>query len=250
MDYPFALFGLTFFGLWLSAVMGSYLRRRANLERARQDDLSVILGATLTLLGIVIGFSFSMAITRYDQRKNYEEAESNAIGTEYFRTDLLPAVDAARTRSLLRKYLDRRIQFYTTRDVGRLNQINASTMQLQNELWSVVQAPAMRQPTAVISLAVSGMNDVLNSQSYTQAAWWNHIPGAAWVLMIAIAIFCNLLFGYSARRPESEKALFLALPLVVSVSFFLIADMDSPRGGVILVSPRNLVSLSESLSAK
>ena len=51
--------------------------------------------ATLTLLGLIIGFSFSMAITRYDLRKNYEEAEANAIGTEYVRAGLLPAADAA-----------------------------------------------------------------------------------------------------------------------------------------------------------
>ena len=60
--------------------------------------------ATLTLLGLIIGFSFSMAISRYDQRKVYEEAEANAIGTEYVRADLLPAGDAARVRALLRDY--------------------------------------------------------------------------------------------------------------------------------------------------
>ena len=64
--------------------------------------------ATLTLLALLIGFSFSMAISLYDQRKNYEEAEANAIGTEFGRADLLPAGDSAKVRDLLRKYLDRR----------------------------------------------------------------------------------------------------------------------------------------------
>jgi hypothetical protein len=63
-----------------------------------REDFSVILSATLTLLGLLIGFSFSMAISRYDERKNYEEAEANAIGTEYVRADLLPAADAAKVR--------------------------------------------------------------------------------------------------------------------------------------------------------
>ena len=93
------------------------------------------------------------------------------------------------------------------------------------------------------------MNDVLNSQGYTQAAWWNRIPIAAWGLMVAIAICCNLLIGYGARRPKGQGTLFLVLPLVVSISFFLIADIDSPRGGVIRVSPQNLESLSQSLQA-
>jgi hypothetical protein len=91
------------------------------------------------------------------------------------------------------------------------------------------------------------MNDVLNSQGYTQAALWNRIPLAAWGLMAAIAICANLLVGYGARRAEAERTLMLVLPFVVSISFLLIADIDSPRGGVILVKPQNLVSLAESI---
>ena len=176
-DYPLLVFVLSFFVLWLSARIGaSFLRRQRKLEEDVREDFGVILAATLTLLGLIIGFSFSMAISRYDQRKNYEEAEANAIGTEYVRADLLPAADAAKVRALLRNYLDQRVLFYITRDEQQIRQINARTAQLQTELWSAVLAPAAAQPTPVVALAVSGMNDVLNSQGYTQAAWWNRIP--------------------------------------------------------------------------
>ena len=214
-----------------------------------REDFGVILAASLTLLGLIIGFSFSMAVSRYDQRKNYEEAEANAIGTEYVRADLLPAADAAKVRALLRNYLDQRVLFYTTRDEQQIRKINARTAQLQAELWSAVTVPAAAQPEPVIALAVSGMNDVLNSQGYTQAAWWNRIPVAAWALMAAIAVCCNLLVGYGARNAKAEGVLLLVLPFVVSISFFLIADIDSPRGGVIRVNPQNLISLVESLRA-
>jgi protein-S-isoprenylcysteine O-methyltransferase Ste14 len=89
------------------------------------------------------------------------------------------------------------------------------------------------------------MNDVLNSQSYTQAAWLNRIPLAAWSLMGLIAISCNILIGYSERRRAIQ--LLLVLPVVVSTSFLLIADIDSPRGGIIRVQPPNLLALSQSL---
>jgi len=154
-----------------------------------------------------------MAISRYDQRKNDEEAEANAIGTEYVRADLLPSTDAAKVRALLRSYTDQRILFYRTRDKQKLLQINANTAQLQSELWSAVRAPATSQPTPVIALAISGMNDVLNSQGYTQAAWWNRIPPEAWGMMAAIAVCFNVLVGYGARQanfhalgPESITA--------------------------------------------
>jgi len=247
LNYPRIFFLFSLLILWLSAQIGLYVRRRWALKDDEREDFSVVQTATLTLLGLIIGFSFSMAISRYDLRKNYEEAEANAIGTEYVRAGLLPATDSTAVRAQLRKYLDLRILFYRTRNQSELQQINADTAQLQAEMWSAVQVPAVAQPTPVIALAVAGMNDVLNSQGYTQAAWWNRIPTSAWSLMIAIAICCNLLVGYGARGAKANASLLFVLPLVVSIAFLLIADIDSPRGGFIHVIPQNLVSLSQSL---
>jgi len=207
----------------------------------------MVLGATLTLLGLIIGFTFSMALSRYDQRKNYEEAEANAIGTEYVRADLLPAGDAARVRALLVNYLEQRMLFYTTRDEQQMEQIYAKTSKLHAELWSAVRTPAFAQPTAVISLAIAGMNDVLNTQGYTQAAWLNRIPTAAWVVMVAMAIVSSLLVGIGTKDGKSLSRVLLILPLILSIAFFLISDIDSPRHGMIHVSPQNLLLLSKSL---
>jgi len=249
MDFPMLVLFLSFLLLFLSARIGSQLRGWIPLLKEEdRDDYGVVLGATLTLLGLLIGFSFSMAVSRYDQRKNYEEAEANAIGTEYVRADLLPEQDASRIRELLRKYTDQRVLFYTTRDEHRIAKINADTAELQNELWSAVRPAAATQPTAVVvALAVSGMNDVLNSQGYTQAAWWNRIPVEAWVLMVAIATCCSLLIGYSAR--QKDWRFLLIVPVAVSIAFFLICDIDSPRGGTIHIVPENLVSLAQSIRA-
>src|SRR5499425_2628678 len=248
--YPVLVFVLTFFGLALSAWIGVLFSRNRGVEAAVREDFGIILAATLTLLGLIVGFTFSMALGRYDQRKNYEEEEANAIGTEYARAGLLPAADATKARALLLSYLDQRILFYTTRDEQQLAQVDAQTAKLQTELWSAVQAPALAQPTPVIALAVSGMNDVLNSQGYTQAAWWNRIPPSAWGLMAAIAICSVGLVGFGARNPKAESKLLLILPLVVSIAFFLIADIDSPRRGLIHVKPQNLLSLAQSLRAQ
>jgi len=249
-DYPLLVFVLSFLVLTFSALIGaSFLRKQRKLEDDIHEDLGVILTATLTLLGLIIGFSFSMAVNRYDQRKNYEATEANAIGTEYVRADLLPASDAAKVRTLLKNYLDQRVLFYMTRDKLQIRQINARTGQLQTELWSAVLAPAEAQPTPTVALVVSGMNDVLNSQAYTQAAWWNRIPIAAWALMTAIAFCCNVLVGFYMRNVKAEGLMLLVIPFVVSVAFFLIADIDSPHGGVIHLSPHNLASLVESLRA-
>jgi hypothetical protein len=248
MNYPFVVAGLSFVLLWLSALIGASVRRKRSLKEDEHEDFNVVVAATLTLLGLIIGFSFSMAVSRYDLRKNYEEAEANAIGTEWVRADLLPAADAARVRLLLRQYLDERVMFYRTRNRDELQKINAVTSQLQTDLWNAVKTPSDANPTPVVALAVSGMNDVLNSQGYTQAAWWNRIPFAAWGLMVAIAICCNVLIGYGALHAEAKSARLIVLPLVVAISFLLIADIDSPRSGIIHVAPQNLMSLAQSIN--
>ena len=247
---PLLVFLLSFVLLWISAWLGaSVLRQRRPLVEGAREDYTMIVGATLTLLGLIIGFSFSMAISRYDQRKNLEEEEANAIGTEFVRADLLPSADAAKVKGLLKEYLELRIAFYTLPFSAPLQKVNERTAHLQNELWTAVRTPAVAQQTAVVALAVNGMNDVLNSQGYTQAAWWNRIPVAAWGLMFAIAVCSNLLVGYGTRNVKAESPLLVVLPLVFAIAFLLIADIDSPRGGIIRVVPQNLTSLLDSLHA-
>src|SRR5271169_709484 len=222
-DFPVLVFAPSFVVLWLSAIVGGFIcKKQQDVEEQGGKDFGVIISAILTLLALIIGFSFSMAVNRCDQRKNYEEAEANAIGTEYVRADLLPAADGARVRALLKNYLDQRVLFYLTRDERELQQINARNGQLQTELWSAVNAPAAAQPTPVLALTLSGMNDVLNSQGYTQAAWLYRIPREAWILAVVIAIFCNLMIGYGSRRAGAKGVLFFVVPLVVSISLFLI----------------------------
>src|ERR1700753_3689434 len=158
--YPFVVFALSLFGFWLSMMIGAFVGGRLRpVKDSERQDLDLVVGASLTLLALIIGFSFSMAVSRYDMRKNYEEEEANAIGTEYARADLLPAEAAVKVRELLVEYLDQRIMFYTVRDEQQLSSIAAETTKLQNEMWSAVQSGAKAQPNPVTALAVSGMND-------------------------------------------------------------------------------------------
>jgi hypothetical protein len=248
MNFPILVALISLFVLWLAALLGVRLRAsRPAMHPDERSDFDVIVAAALTLLGLIIGFTFSMAISRYDQRKNYEEEEANAIGTEYLRVNLLPPADAAKIQQALRPYLDLRIAFYNTRQGSALRQVNADTARVQSELWNMVETPVRANPTPVAALVAAGMNDVLNRQGYTQAAWWNRIPIAAWGLLFTIAIACNLLVGFSAHRVDTRARRYLVLPLIVAIAFLLIADIDSPRGGIIRVHPQNLEALVHSI---
>ena len=131
VERPGLLLVVSFVGLLLAALLGVVSQKVWSPIRAGdQNELNIVQSAALTLLGLIVGFSFSMAVTRYDQRKNLEEAEANAIGTEYTRTDLMPESAAAAARGLLKRYLDQRILFYLTADESKLERIDAETVKL------------------------------------------------------------------------------------------------------------------------
>ena len=149
-----------------------------------------------------------MAIDRHDNRELLEESEANAIGTEYLRADLLPPQASARTKELLQQYLEQRILFYSKQNKEKIQEIRQKTDELQDALWKEVLPIARSHATPINALVLSGMNDVINSQGYVQAAWWNRIPYAAWSLMAAIAICANLLVGFGARNFKKNWAIY------------------------------------------
>jgi hypothetical protein len=139
--------------------------------------------------------------------------------------------------------------FYSKQDRETAQQITRRTIDLENAMWNELLPVARNQPSPTIALVISGMNDVINSHGYTQAAWWNRIPTAAWWLMAAIAIGANMLVGFGARNFKRNVGLFMIFPTMIAISFFLIADIDSPRGGVIRIDPRNLIDLKQNMSS-
>jgi len=113
-------------------------------------------------------------------------------------------------RQLLGDYLDQRIVFYVNKDDAQRTRIDEQISQLEADLWAAVRGPAAAPPTPITALALAGMNDVINSQGYTQAAYWNRIPTAAWCLMAAIALCSNVLRRKGRSRTAPRRFDFLS----------------------------------------
>jgi hypothetical protein len=249
MNYPLLIGIITVACLWATARLGAELRRRMKpLDESHDEEYRTVLGATLTLVGLLIGFSFSMAISRYDVRKDYEEEEANAIGTEYLRAELLADPVRTRVQTELVQYLDLRIMRYEAHASVNSAELMSNTAKMQEQMWNEVKDAATARTDPVVATVVTGMNDVINRQGYTQAARWNRIPLPAWGLMACISLFCCFLIGFDEKRPRNYQL--LIIPLAIAVSFLLIADIDSPQGGLIRVAPQNLIALADSLKPK
>ena len=242
LDYPVLVLVGSLLLQWSGAVFGhSVSVRTATAHPPDQRKFGTIISATLTLLALLIGFSLNMAVNRYDQRKLYEEAESNAIGTEFRRVSLMS--NPAPAHELLIQYTDLRIQFYRAHFKHRVRQISADTEALQEKLWSSVAPSVLSDRPPVAALVLSGMTDMINAEGETQAAWRNHVPVGAWLLLAFVATAASILLGYGEEHDNRSKL--LILPLIVSAAFFLISDVDSPRNGLIRMRPTNLIALEQ-----
>ncbi|WP_059412348.1 bestrophin-like domain [Cupriavidus basilensis] len=222
------------------AVGARYVR---NAESGATDDIRVVLSATLTLLALVVGFAFSLAIGGYNARQANEAMEANRIESAFFKAELLPGEDAGKVRGLLRQYLDARLRFYQTGHGRQTDELAGNANLLRSQMWAIVARNAGRQPNPVAVLPVSAMSDLLGSYENSTASWRSQIPPAAWGLITALAAFCSALIGYSAGV-RNHRGLLVVFPAVISISLALIADIDVPGRGLIHVSPDNLARVA------
>jgi hypothetical protein len=248
VDLPLLLFVVSFGLQWAAARAGVRLRsRRKTPDTADSSDFETARNVAFTLLAVIIGFTLSMSVSRFDQRKSCEEAEANAIGTEFSRLELLPTETTVAGQALLRDYLRLRLASFSGQDPQASERLNVETERAQTKLWEVVAHAAASQPTPVTALAIAGMNEVIDSQGFMLAAWRNRLPLAVWGLTVLVAIGASFLFGFGASR-NSATTLWV-LPLSISIAFLLIAEIDSPSSGFVRVQPENLLSAARTIGA-
>lgn len=240
IDHPLILF-ITMLLLFVGCTRaGAFARIHGHrLTPAERAEFDLVRNAMFTLLGLIVGFAISMAVSRYDLRKNLEESEANAIGTESVRLDFMPAETAAKARALLGAFADQRIAFYSGEGVSNAK----DTARTTDALWAAIAPNIAANQTAVTSLVAAGMNDVLNAEGYTTAAWRNRLPVEVWLLLIGLAACCNFLIGFGAERLSS--ATHAILPLTASLAILLIADVEGPHNGFVRVHPVNLIDAAE-----
>lgn len=256
--YPFMplwLFTLLFFvTLLLSREFGTYLRRRRNRRaqlasgaqgEGEDKDDSFAMTAVLSLLALLIGFTFSLALGRYDDRRNLVVKEANAIGTTWLRADLLAPEDAERMRGVLRRYVDARVQFADAKDAEHEVDQYARTVALQDELWkAVIQGTQPFHDTPRASLVVSTTNESIDLAAERFAARQDHIPHRILRMLFLFAVLAAMLVGY--ERSEQRRSTTLLL-LLFSLAVGLVLDLDLPSTGATNVPQDPMLDLQRSL---
>ncbi len=224
--------------------LGKY--RSSRSEQEKEAPVGAMVGATLGLLAFMLAFTFGLAATRYDTRRQVLLDEANAIGTTYLRAAMLPD-RRAEIRALLRDYVDTRLEAVRS---GKIAEGIRRSEHLQDQLWGEAVSIGEHNPTSiVVGLFVQSLNDVidLNAKRIT-AGLRNRIPGAIWVALFAVAVLSLGAMGYHAGLSRTSRSLVeLAVAVTFSVVIGLIADLDRPQEGVLKVSQQALIDLRQSM---
>ena len=235
--------------LTLACVEAGYWLGRWRLKGDHELDATAgsIVGTTLGLLAFTLAFTFAMAASRYDTRKELVVEEANAIGTTYLRAMMLPAPQASEVRKLLRQYVDTRLEAAQT--PGQLSPALARSEQLQMQLWREAVAAGAAQSDSVINgLFIASLNDVIDVHSKRLAAWRNRIPGTIWFFLFLTAALGMASMGYHAGLSGSRRTMaVIFLTLAFSGALTLIADLDRPTEGFLVVSQQAMQELQASM---
>jgi hypothetical protein len=225
--------------------LGSDRHRRS--DREKDAPVGAMVGTTLGLLAFMLAFTFGMAASRFDTRKQLVLDEANAIGTTYLRTAMLPE-ERDDIRALLRSYVDARLEAVRS---DRVAEAILRSEEIQGQVWSAATRVGLQHPDSiVVGLFVQSLNELIDIHAKrVTAGLRNRIPGAIWLALLTIATLSLGAMGYHIGLVGTTRSLAI---IVVAVSFSaviaLIADLDRPQEGTLTVSQQALIDLQQSMN--
>ena len=240
-----ATLAITFLSVEIGFRVGRHRVRRA-AGRETEAPVGALVGAELGLLGFLLAFTFGLAATRFEARRDVLLRESNAIGTTWLRAGMLPE-QGEEIRDLLRRYVDARMEAVRTLQIDVAVQ---RSNELQNQLWSRATELATKHPNSiVVGLFVQTLNDVIDIHAERmQLSLRNRIPLVIWLTLYGVAVMSLGVMGYHGGLAGPTRSLAIgAVVVTFSVVIILIADLDRPGEGMLQVSQQAMIDLRNSM---
>ncbi len=216
-----------------------------------KGDIAFVVGAVLTLLGLLLGFTYAMSEGRYEARRQLVVEEANAIGTAYLRAKALPEPVSSQIQELLRRYAALRVEIANMTDdtPAKIVEIDNRSKQLHSTIWSQAAALARENPNPIISIFLQSLNEMIDLHGKRLAAFRNRVHFPIYLVLFFVSIITLWLVGYYFGRPEKGvRFLPMILVLMVTLVMWLIMDLDQPVRGVIKASQQSLVDLYQDLN--
>lgn len=229
------------------------IRANGSIDVAAVSQISSIQASILGILALLLGFTFSLALQRYDSRSEAVVNEANAIGTAYMRVQLLPESVRSDVQKLMRDYLDQRIRagsIALDNDTDRdalVKQANDTA----TAIWSYAASAAAENPNPVTTgLFIQAFNSVLDALGSRDAELERHVPETVLLLLYLTFGLAGAIVGYASgvNGHRVTVATYMMIALIV-ILVFMIVDLDRPRRGLIQVNQGSMLSLQAQIGA-
>jgi hypothetical protein len=232
-----------------SAGTGAWLGRRFRDATTEGADIGTLTGAALGLLALLLGFSFSLALSRYDARRALVLEEANAIGTTANFALMLPEPARGQILSLLRDYTEVRIGLGAPYDPSKLNRDIAQSLDLQARLWRQAAAVTEAAPQSLPAYRfVASLNEVTNVHESRLTALRYHVPDVIILMLTSVAMVAMGFTGYQAGVTGSRRRVAtLIMSLTIGMVLILVVDLDQPARGWIRVPAQPLVDTAQGM---
>lgn len=244
---------LIFISFSVILVLCSEIGCRMGIATSQKNDeafsslISSYSGVVFGLLALLLGFTFSLAGSRYEMRRNLLVQQANSIGTTYLRTSFLPEESRRISRSLIRDFVDLLIKYENSNSI--LLPTEKQAAYIQAALWHQVELAGAQNSSPLMASYVTSLNDTIDSESTRSAASRATIPGAIWVILAVVSIVTFWSTGYSSGIAGKRSFfLLMGLPVLIAVVMSLIYDLNRPHKGFIRTDYTSLMELRSSMN--
>ena len=243
------LYPATIILILAAAGFGAWIGRRSRVRASEAPDTATLTGAALGLLALLLAFSFSLALSRHDARRNMVLEEANAIGSTANFALMLPEPAQRQILDLLRQYAAVRIGLDVPYDPAKLGRDTERSLDLQNKLWKqATQATEAAPQSLPVYRFVGSLNEMNNIHERRLTALRYHVPGLVMFVLIGLAMVAMGFTGFHAALTGAGRSIpVLIMSVVIAVVIMLVVDLDRPARGLIQVSIQPLVDAAQSI---
>ena len=223
------------------------LYRQQLHQEEKETPVGGMVAGTLGLLAFMLAFTFGLAGSRFEDRRQVILSEANAIGTTYLRAAMLPEPMRTEVKNLLREYVDLRVE--TVQQPGNLTQALSKSEELHERLWAQAVAVTEKDRSPIAAIFVESLNEMIDLHATrVQAGLRSRVPAVIWIVLYVLAILAMEMIGYHAGLANSRRSIAaVALIIGFSLVLFLIADLDRPGQGMLRVSQQSMIDLRKSM---
>jgi hypothetical protein len=226
-------------------------KRSAQVTQDAKSHVSAIQSSIIGILALLLGFTFSLSLQRFDERSEAVVLEANAIGTTYLRAQMLPEAVRKEMLLLLRDYVDLRVQasHVTLAETITRQMLLAQAADKQTQIWRLAKQAVNIDPSPTITgLFIQSLNEMIDQFGARDAALNRHVPEVVLILLYCTFLIAGGIVGFSAgesnHRPSMVSYLMVALIVIL---VYIILDLDRPRRGLIEVSQKPLTDLQQTI---